>query len=133
MSKLFRITEADVLVLEEMREASIIALEIKSERQLIRELEHQKAEIEYNELLKYLEPELLEQAVESRSFYESTENAVEKLKKTFRLFVNNQDVLAKMKEIDKEIEEKSKYIEELCEVQKNITAFLEVMKETRNE
>ena len=88
MRRMFRITEEDLIVLEEMREASIIAMEIKMERQLIKELEHQKAEIEYNELLKYLNPELLEEVVESRSHYECTENAVEKIKKTFKLFVN---------------------------------------------
>lgn len=129
MGRLFRITEEDLVVLEEMKEASIIALQIKAERQAIKRLEHEKAEIEYNEMLKYLEPELLEEVVESRSFYESTENAVEKLKKTFRLFVNNENVLMKIKEIDKEIEEKNNYIAELCEIQKNIKEYLAAREE----
>lgn len=133
MGKLFRITEENLVVIEEMREASLITMEIKMQRQLIKELEHQIAELEYNEMLKYLEPELLEEVVESRSFYESTENAVEKLKKTFKLFVNNESILAKIQEINKEIEEKQQYIAELCQVQQNITAFLENNKELKHE
>ena len=35
MGKLFRITEEDLVVIEEMREASLITMEIKMQRQLI--------------------------------------------------------------------------------------------------
>lgn len=125
MNRFFEYTEEELKFIKEMKCGAILTYEIKASRAEIEKLKQQKNEMEYNELLKLLAGEQLAEAVNSKSVYESTENAIELIKANYNLEVTNQEVIEKFNEIQNAIEEKEIHIDCLIDELHDLTDYVQ--------
>lgn len=124
-----QLTEKVVQTLREM----ICGVEINNDIQMseyeIEKLKYKMNDIEYNALLKLLDSEKLQEVIQSRSVYDSTETLIERIKTSFDIEVTDKIVLEKLENMQAEIDMRQQNIDKMYENLKDLTTYSDRIQE----
>ena len=118
-----QLTEKIVQTLREM----VCGVEINNDIQMseyeIEKLKYKMNDIEYNELLKLLDSEKLQEIIQSRSVYDDTATLIERIKTTFNVKVEDEEVLNKLANMQAEIDMRQKNINKMFNDLSDLTTY----------
>lgn len=118
-----QLTEKVVQTLREM----VCGVEINNDIQMseyeIEKLKYKMNDIEYNALLKLLDSEKLQEIIQSRSVYDDTVTLVERIKTTFNVKVENEEVLNKLANMQAEIDMRQQNIDKMFSDLLDLTTY----------
>lgn len=118
-----QLTEKVVQTLREM----VCGVEINNDIQMseneIEKIKYKMQDIEYNELLKLLDEEKLQEVVQSRSIYDDTEILIERIKAIFSVQVTDKVVLNKLNNMQAEIDMRQENIKKMFEDLSDLTTY----------
>lgn len=117
------ITEKVIQGLKEMVYGVEISNDITSAHYEIERLQNKILDIQYNELLKLLNKEQMEEVIKSRSIYEQTEIVIERIKKMFNVQITDNKVLRKITEIQNEIDMRQRNMSSMLEDLKDLASY----------
>ena len=118
-----QLTEKIVQTLREM----VCGVEINNDIQMseyeIEKLKYKMNDIEYNELLKLLDSEKLQEIIQSRSVYDDTATLIERIKTTFNVKVEDEEVLNKLANMQAEIDMRQQNIDKMFSDLLDLTTY----------
>ena len=118
-----QLTEKVIQTLREM----VCGVEINNDIQMseneIEKIKYKMQDIEYNELLKLLDEEKLQEVVQSRSVYDDTEILIERVKAIFGVQVTDKVVLNKLNNMQAEIDMRQENIKKMFEDLSDLTTY----------
>lgn len=124
-----QLTEKVVQTLREM----VCGVEINNDIQMseyeIEKLKYRMNDIEYNALLKLLDSEKLQEIIQSRSVYDDTATLIERIKTTFNVKVQDEEVLNKLANMQSEIDMRQQNIDKMYENLKDLTTYSDRIQE----
>ena len=118
-----QLTEKVVQTLREM----VCGVEINNDIQMseyeIEKLKYKMSDIEYNALLKLLDSEKLQEIIQSRSVYDDTDTLIERIKTTFNVKVEDEEVLNKLANMQAEIDMRQQNIDKMFSDLLDLTTY----------
>ena len=118
-----QLTEKIVQTLREM----VCGVEINNDIQMseyeIEKLKYKMNDIEYNELLKLLDSEKLQEIIQSRSVYDDTATLIERIKTTFNVKVEDEEVLNKLANMQAEIDMRQQNVDKMFNDLLDLTTY----------
>lgn len=118
-----QLTEKVVQTLREM----VCGVEINNDIQMseyeIEKLKYKMNDIEYNALLKLLDSEKLQEIIQSRSVYDDTATLIERIKTTFNVKVEDEEVLNKLANMQAEIDMRQQNIDKMFNDLLDLTTY----------
>ena len=124
-----QLTEKVVQTLREM----VCGVEINNDIQMseyeIEKLKYRMNDIEYNALLKLLDSEKLQEIIQSRSVYDDIATLIERIKTTFNVKVQDEEVLNKLANMQSEIDMRQQNIDKMYENLKDLTTYSDRIQE----
>ena len=87
------------------------------------------SDIEYSELLKQLDKEKLQEVIQSRSVYDTTEALIERIKSTCNVEITDERVLNKLSNMQSEIDMRKSNIDKMYENLKDLTTYSDKVQE----
>lgn len=118
-----QLTEKVVQTLREM----VCGVEINNDIQMseyeIEKLKYKMNDIEYNALLKLLDSEKLQEIIQSRSVYDDTDTLIERIKTTFNVKVEDEEVLNKLANMQAEIDMRQQNIDKMFSDLLDLTTY----------
>ena len=124
-----QLTEKVIQTLREMVCGVEINNDIQSSEYEIEKLKYKMSDIEYSELLKQLDKEKLQEIIQSRSVYDTTEALIERIKSTCNLEITDERVLNKLSNMQSEIDMRQRNIDKMYETLKDLTTYSEKIQE----
>ena len=124
-----QMTEKVVQILREMVCGVEINNDIQSSEYEIEKLKYKMSDIEYSELLKQLDKEKLQEIIQSRSVYDTTEALIERIKSTCNVEITDERVLNKLSNMQSEIDMRQRNIDKMYETLKDLTTYSEKIQE----
>lgn len=124
-----QMTEKVIQTLREMVCGVEINNDIQSSEYEIEKLKYKMSDIEYSELLKQLDKEKLQEIVQSRSVYDTTEALIERIKSTCNVEITDERVLNKLSNMQSEIDMRQRNIDKMYENLKDLTAYSDKVQE----
>lgn len=95
-------------------------------------LKSKLSDMKYNELLKQLKSEEVQEIISSRSVYDSTETLIERIETVFNATITDESVIKKLDSMQEEIDQYQKDIDSMQEDLKDLTSFLSQLPENDN-
>lgn len=118
-----QLTEKIAQTLREM----VCGVEINNDIQMaeyeIEKLKYKMSDIEYNALLKLLDSEKLQEIIQSRSVYDDTDTLIERIKTTFNVKVEDEEVLNKLANMQAEIDMRQQNINKMFNDLLDLTTY----------
>ena len=124
-----QLTEKVIQTLREMVCGVEINNDIQSSEYEIEKLKYKMNDIEYSELLKQLDKEKLQEVIQSRSVYDTTEALIERIKSTCNVEITDERVLNKLSNMQSEIDMRQRNIDKMYETLKDLTTYSEKIQE----
>lgn len=124
-----QLTEKVIQTLREMVCGVEINNDIQSSEYEIEKLKYKMNDIEYSELLKQLDKEKLQEIIQSRSVYDSTETLIERIKSTCNVEITDERVLNKLSNMQAEIDMRQRNIDKMYENLKDLTTYSDKVQE----
>ena len=124
-----QLTEKVIQTLREMVCGVEINNDIQSSEYEIEKLKYKMSDIEYSELLKQLDKEKLQEVIQSRSVYDTTEALIERIKSTCNVEITDERVLNKLSNMQSEIDMRQRNIDKMYETLKDLTTYSEKIQE----
>lgn len=124
-----QMTEKVVQILREMVCGVEINNDIQSSEYEIEKLKYKMSDIEYSELLKQLDKEKLQEIIQSRSVYDTTEALIERIKSTCNVEITDERVLNKLSNMQAEIDMRQRNVDKMYENLKDLTAYSDKVQE----
>mgnify|MGYP004453590965 FL=1 len=124
-----QLTEKVIQTLREMVCGVEINNDIQSSEYEIEKLKYKMSDIEYSELLKQLDKEKLQEIIQSRSVYDTTEALIERIKSTCNVEITDERVLNKLSNMQSEIDMRQRNIDKMYETLKDLTTYSEKIQE----
>lgn len=124
-----QLTEKVIQTLREMVCGVEINNDIQSSEYEIEKLKYKMNDIEYSELLKMLDKEELQEIIQSRSVYDSTETLIERIKSTCNVEITDERVLNKLSNMQAEIDMRQRNIDKMYEDLIDLTTYSDKVQE----
>ena len=124
-----QLTEKVIQTLREMVCGVEINNDIQSSEYEIEKLKYKMSDIEYSELLKQLDKEKLQEVIQSRSVYDTTEALIERIKSTCNVEITDERVLNKLSNMQSEIDMRQSNIDKMYENLKDLTTYSDKVQE----
>ena len=124
-----QLTEKVIQTLREMVCGVEINNDIQSSEYEIEKLKYKMSDIEYSELLKQLDKEKLQEIIQSRSVYDTTEALIERIKSTCNVEITDERVLNKLSNMQSEIDMRQRNINKMYENLKDLTTYSDKVQE----
>ena len=124
-----QLTEKVIQTLREMVCGVEINNDIQSSEYEIEKLKYKMSDIEYSELLKQLDKEKLQEIIQSRSVYDTTEALIERIKSTCNVEITDERVLNKLSNMQSEIDMRQRNIDKMYETLKDLTTYSDKVQE----
>lgn len=124
-----QLTEKVIQILREMICGVEINNDIQSSEYEIEKLKYKMSDIEYSELLKQLDKEKLQEIIQSRSVYDTTEALIERIKSTCNVEITDERVLNKLSNMQSEIDMRQRNVDKMYENLKDLTAYSDKVQE----
>lgn len=124
-----QLTEKVIQTLREMVCGVEINNDIQSSEYEIEKLKYKMSDIEYSELLKQLDKEKLQEIIQSRSVYDTTEALIERIKSTCNVEITDERVLNKLSNMQSEIDMRQRNIDKMYENLKDLTTYSDKVQE----
>lgn len=124
-----QLTEKVIQTLREMVCGVEIINDIQNSEHEIEKLQYKMSDIEYSELLKQLDKEKLQEIIQSRSVYDTTEALIERIKSTCNVEITDERVLNKLSNMQSEIDMRQRNIDKMYETLKDLTTYSEKIQE----
>ena len=124
-----QLTEKVIQTLREMVCGVEINNDIQSSEYEIEKLKYKMSDIEYSELLKQLDKEKLQEIIQSRSVYDTTEALIERIKSTCNVEITDERVLNKLSNMKSEIDMRQRNIDKMYETLKDLTTYSDKVQE----
>ena len=124
-----QLTEKVIQTLREMVCGVEINNDIQSSEYEIEKLKYKMNDIEYSELLKMLDKEELQEIIQSRSIYDSTETLIERIKSTCNVEITDERVLNKLSNMQAEIDMRQRNIDKMYEDLIDLTTYSDKVQE----
>ena len=124
-----QMTEKVIQILREMVCGVEINNDIQSSEYEIEKLKYKMSDIEYSELLKQLDKEKLQEIIQSRSVYDTTEALIERVKSTCNVEITDERVINKLSNMQAEIDMRQRNIDKMYENLKDLTTYSDKVQE----